>query len=94
MNEKLPVIYGRGGYKIPDSFKLRSIVGPVVFRETDFTYDSTFSILFRIGFDTSNVVRSYPTIVYTNNGQRITEYSSAIHSPHKFDENWYFLTAN
>lgn len=93
-NEKLPVIYGRSGYMLPDSFKLRSIVGSLVFQETDFTYDSTYSILFRIGFDTSKVLRYYPTIVYTNNSKRIAEYTNSANSVYKFDEYWYFLPSN
>lgn len=56
---KLQKVYGRAGYEIPDIFKLRSVSGPVVFRETDFTYDSSFSVLFRLGFDPGKLLRAY-----------------------------------
>lgn len=90
--DKLRRVYGRGGYKIPDSFRLKATTGPVVFRETDFTYDSSYSILFRIGFDTNQLLRSYPTLVYTDNSKRLSEYDLKPEHAIKFEEKWYFLT--
>jgi hypothetical protein len=61
---KLQKVYGRGGYEIPDTFKLKDVTGPIVFRETDFTYDSSFSILFRLGFDSSKMLRASDYSLY------------------------------
>jgi hypothetical protein len=89
---KLQKVYGRAGYEIPDTFKLKAVNGPIVFRETDFTYDSSFSILFRLGFDSSKLLRAYPTIVYTDNSKRLDEYNSRPNSVRKLKNNWYLLS--
>lgn len=91
-SEKLRIVYGRAGYDIPDSFRLKAIAGSVVFRETDFTYDSSFSILFRVGFDSSHLLRKYPTFVYTDNLKRQREYDSNPKQVEKLEDNWYFLS--
>ena len=90
--DKLKKIYGRMGYEIPDSFPMKATCGDIVFRETDFTYDSSFSILFRVGFDSSNLARTYPTIVYTDNAKRIKEYNSKQEQVTKLKNNWYLLS--
>jgi len=89
---KLQKVYGRAGYEIPDSFKLKAMNGPIVFRETDFTYDNSFSILFRLGFDSSKLLRAYPTIVYTDNSKRIYEYTQKSKSIKKLKDHWYLLS--
>ena len=89
---KLRKVYGRSGFEIPDSFRIKAILGSIVFRETDFTYDSSYSILFRVGFDSSHLLRAYPTIAYTNNQKRLSEYSSKQSQVEKLEDNWYFLS--
>jgi hypothetical protein len=89
---KLQKVYGRAGFEIPDSFNLKAVNGPIVFRETDFTYDSSFSVLFRLGFDSNKLLRAYPTIVYTNNSKRLDEYNSKPNSVRKLKDNWYLLS--
>lgn len=73
---KLQVVYGRMGYAIPDSFDLQSTCGQLVFRETDFTYDNSHLILFRLNLDTNVLLRANPKIVYTDNTKRIKEYET------------------
>lgn len=89
---KLRIVYGRAGYEIPDSFRIKAIAGSIVFRETDFTYDSSYSILFRMGFDSSHLLRKYPTFVYTDNRKRQLEYDSKPNHVEKLEYNWYFLS--
>ena len=88
----LKVVYGRMGFAIPDSFDLQTTCGQLVFRETDFTYDSSYSILFRMDLDTNAVLRADPMIVYTDNKKRISEYESDAGRVRKIEKNWYFLT--
>jgi hypothetical protein len=89
---KLQKIYGRSGYEIPDTFSVKPFCGSIVFRETDFVYDSSFSILFRLGFDSSKQLRTYPTIVYTDNLQRINEYNSKPEVAKQLKHRWYLLS--
>jgi hypothetical protein len=89
---KLKVVYGRMGFAIPDSFDLQTTCGQLVFRETDFTYDSSYSILFRMDLDTIAVLRADPMIVYTDNKKRISEYESDAERVRKIEKNWYFIT--
>jgi hypothetical protein len=87
-NDQLQKVYGRVGYAIPDSMGLDKVCGGIVFHETDFTYDGTYSILFRINFDSNKVGRRlYPVFIYTNNTKRIKEY--ALDSVTKIEDNWY-----
>ena len=90
--EKLKVVYGRAGFAIPDSFDLQTTCGQLVFRETDFTYDSSYSILFRLGLDTNAILRAHPMIVFTDNKKRISEYESTVRNAFKIEKNWYFIT--
>ena len=90
--EKLKVVYGRAGFAIPDSFDLQTTCGQIVFRETDFTYDNSYSILFRLDLDTNATVRADPMIVYTDNKKRIKEYDFKVGRVQKLEENWYFIT--
>ena len=90
--ERLHKVYGRAGYEIPDSFQLKKTNGSIVFRETDFSFDSSHSILFRIGFDSTKILRSYPTIVYTDNPKRLKEYNSKHKQVEKLKDHWYFLS--
>ena len=87
--DKLKVVYGRGGYAIPDSIDLKATCGQLAFRETDFTYDNTYSILFRL--DTNKQVRTKPMIVYTDNKKRINEYENNNTSVTKIENNWYYM---
>lgn len=88
-NDQLLRVYGRGGYAIPDTMGLNNVCGGIVFHETDFTYDSTYSILFRINFDSTKVGRmTYSVFIYTNNTKRIKEYESDRVT--KIQDNWYF----
>ena len=89
---KLKVVYGRMGFAIPDSFDLQTTCGQIVFRETDFTYDSSYSILFRMNLDTNAILRADPIIVYTDNKNRINEYESNAGNAQKIETNWYFIT--
>lgn len=88
---KLQVVYGRMGYAIPDSFQLQSTCGQLVFRETDFTYDSSHSILFRLNLDTNALLRADQMIVYTDNGTRIKEYEAMGEDATRIEKNWYFV---
>lgn len=88
----LKVVYGRSGFAIPDSFDLQTTCGGLVFRETDFTYDSSYSILFRMDLDTNAVLRADPMIVYTDNKKRMSEYESDAGWVRKIEKHWYFLT--
>jgi hypothetical protein len=45
-NNKLNKTFGRSGYQIPDSIDLNYPFGQVVVRETDFTEDTSYSIVF------------------------------------------------
>jgi len=87
-SNKLKVTYGRGGYQIPDSIDLRVPFGQLAFRETDFTFDSTYSILFYL--DTNKTLRNKPVIVYTNNKKRIKEYENGSRKTTKIEDDWYF----
>lgn len=89
--DKLKVVYGRAGYAIPDSFDLHTTCGQLVFGETDFTYDDSHSILFRLHLDTSSITRADPRIVYTDNQKRIKEYEVDTVNVIKIEQNWYFL---
>lgn len=89
--DKLKVVYGRAGYAIPDSFDLHTTCGQLVFRETDFTYDDSYSILFRLKLDTNSFDRAYSTIVYTNNKKRLEEYEADSTKVFKIEQNWYSL---
>ena len=89
--DKLKVVYGRAGYAIPDSFDLHATCGQLVFWETDFTYDSSHSILFRLHFDTSSITRADSRIVYTDNKKRLNEYEADKGNVVKIEQNWYFL---
>jgi hypothetical protein len=89
--DKLKVVYGRAGYAIPDSFDLHTTCGQIVFRETDFTYDNSHSILFRLHLDTNSLARIYHTIVYTDNKKRIKEYEADEVNVFTIEKNWYFL---
>jgi hypothetical protein len=88
---KLKVVYGRMGYAIPDTFELQTTCGQIVFRETDFAYDSSYSILFRLNLDTNAISRTEHMIVYTDNLKRLTEYESESGNVHKIDTNWFFV---
>lgn len=88
---KFQMVYGRMGYAIPDSFDLQSTCGQLVFRETDFTYDNSHSILFHLNLDTNVVLRADPKIVYTDNKKRIKEYEAMIGNAIKIEKNWYFV---
>lgn len=89
---KLKVVYGRMGYAIPDSFELQTTCGQIVFRETDFVYDSSYSILFRLNLDTTGVIpRTERMIIYTDNLKRLSEYESGSGNVHKIDANWFFV---
>jgi hypothetical protein len=70
-NNKLNKTFGRSGYQIPDSIDLKYPFGQVVVRETDFTEDTCYSIVFYL--DTIRTLGS-PIIVYTNNLKRINNY--------------------
>lgn len=88
-NDQLQKVYGRVGYAIPDSMDLDKVCGGIVFHGTDFTYDGTYSILFRINFDSSKVGRMlYPVFIYTNNTKRIKSYE--LDRVTKIEDNWYW----
>ncbi len=84
--DKLTVVVGRSGYQIPDSIDLREAFGQLAFRHSDFTYDSTYSILFHL--DIHKELVHNPVIVYTDNEKRIKEYESR--GVTKIINNWYF----
>ncbi len=88
-NDQLQKVYARVGYAIPDTMGLDDVCGGIVFQETDWTHDSTYSILFRINFDSTKVGRMmYPVFIYTNNNKRIKEYETD--RVKKIQDNWYF----
>ena len=89
--DKLKIVYGRAGYAIPDSFDLQRTCGQLVFTETDFTYDDSHSILFRLHLDTNSLTRIYHTIVYTDNKKRIKEYEADTVKVVRIEQNWYFV---
>lgn len=88
-HDKLKKIYGRSGYKIPDSFNLRSPYNGLAIRETDFTYDGTYSIVFYFE-DTSSTSRVKPAFVYTNSQKRIDEYQKGYSMAEKLEQYWYY----
>ena len=86
-NNKLNKTFGRSGYQIPDSIDLKYPFGQVVVRETDFTEDTCYSIVFYL--DTIRTLGS-PIIVYTNNLKRINNYKDKPKKAIKIEHNWYF----
>ncbi len=88
-SNKLKIVYGRSGYSIPDSLNLQEPYGNLAFRQSDFTYDSTYSILFFLEHsDTRTAVR--PAFVYTNNQKRMDKYENGYSMVKKLENNWYY----
>lgn len=87
--DRLKLVNPRGTYQIPDSIELREPYGQLVYRQTDFTYDSTFSIVFYP--DDKHKDKSKFVFVFTDNTKRHNEYESKRKSVVKIEDNWYCL---
>jgi uncharacterized secreted protein with C-terminal beta-propeller domain len=86
---RLKLVSPRGTYQIPDSIDLKEPYGQLVYRQTDFTYDSTFSIVFYP--DDTHKDESKFVFVFTDNAKRINEYQNKRKSIFKIDDYWYCL---
>jgi hypothetical protein len=88
-HDRLKLINPRGTYKIPDSMDLKEPYGQLVYRQTDFTYDSTYSIVFYP--DKTYNDKSKFVFVFTDNTKRSNEYDNKRKSVVKIEDNWYCL---
>jgi hypothetical protein len=88
-HDRLKLINPRGTYQIPDSIDLKEPYGQLVFRQTDFTYDSTYSIVFYP--DDTYKDKSKFVFVFTDNTKRLNEYDNERKSVVKIEDNWYCL---
>jgi hypothetical protein len=88
-HNRLKLINPRGTYQIPDSIDLKKLYGQLVYRQTDFTYDSTYSIVFYT--DSTNPNKSKFVFVFTDNSKRLFEYDNERKSVIKIESNWYCL---
>lgn len=86
-HDRLKLVNPRGTYQIPDSIDLREPYGQLVYRQTDFTYDSTFSIVFY----PDDKHKSKFVFVFTDNTKRLNEYETKRKSVVKIEDNWYCL---
>ena len=86
---KLELVNPRGTYKIPDSIDLKDPYGQLVYRQTDFTYDSSYSIVFYP--DDSHKAECKFVFVFTDNSKRLHEYDNERKSVVKIENNWYCL---
>lgn len=84
---RLNLINPRGIYQIPDSIDLKEPYGQLVYRQTDFTYDSSYSIVFYPTETSKDKVKFM--FVYTDNVKRLSEYESRRKSVVKIEDNWY-----
>jgi len=87
--DRLKIINPRGTYQIPDSIDLKDPYGQLVYRQTDFTYDSSYSIVFYP--DDSHKDNSKFVFVFTDNTKRLNEYDNERKSVVKIEDNWYCL---
>jgi hypothetical protein len=87
--DRLKLVNPRGTYQIPDSIDLREPYGQFVYRQTDFTYDRSYSIVFYP--DESHKDKSEFVFVFTDNVKRLNQYDKERNSVVKIEDNWYCL---
>jgi len=87
--DRLKLINPRGTYQIPDSIGLKEPYAQLVYRQTDFAYDSSYSIVFYP--DDAHKRESTFVFVFTDNMKRLNEYENQRKSVVKIEDNWYCL---